>query len=1010
MDLQPILQGMHADVSLPITRLQDVPESFEEIEFISLRFKHRLRPGVFVEFLNEQLKISENVISVVIPDTETLRLAKGEYDLDLLYKKTNVNRPGGYEPYRLVTPAFQIVSESDKLTGVVNTEINIQTITIAGQILISRDGTNGASAFDIWKHYYGNETSTIEEYFSWVQQPANDAAAYFDLLVANFNEFNAAAVSSEQLRQTNESLRNTNEDARIVEEQLRKTKDLDRDLKEQERQLAEVERETLFDQMVDESTQATYSANTAASNANTAAGAQNTYNITAAIPLSAGSYYTKTTARAAVPAVSRKLGLVITYATADKIWYSEKYIGTTVAGWTTESNWEQVPDAAKLTQFETDLNEKVKDICLGGEVTFSANNFNNSGRYTGKSYDSSPSYVFSNFIQISEGYEVKANVTSGGSTGTNVITLFDINKNVILYVLGSSVNSISEYSVIAPYGCYYAVIGTTNALKYTSNYSIKYVPQVNGNATKYIKANADNILSIAVGGQLTVKNNVFTEIGRYTGLVKDTSASYRSTPVLEISALTEAVIKSFSGGSTGTNMITFLDSHLNVIDYVGGSTSNTLIEYKKNAPSNSVYVVFSTHISGLGVSNYQYLFNYTGIIPTEQKISIIENDGELEETFIISGTGAGTYQNCSINLDASVSGLHYESSIKGFDRVKIAYPSDLPGSSRQTIITDANDAVLLVAQESYGEVILNLPLNAEKIYASSGRPNTLVTLYKNSKTQKLEGLTDLIVGKNPLDKIKCPTTFVNCFQKIYFIGDSLTEGVFNTTTGVGSAANMSCSLPVYFKKHTGVEVYNAGIGSQGASMADNAYSWYYQATHDRPLATYDNRGNLITEENIGDCIVIYLGTNDVTRNGFDGNVETDIDLLNKENNAITAVGGYAYIIQTMREFRPKAPIFCVTISNDRHQPAQLIPANNKIRAIAAKFENTYIIDLEKYAETTINEQIVFSKFLKNSSHNNALGYSMRAKQYATYMDWIIYHNVDKFRNIQFILTNDDYDV
>jgi len=356
MDLQPILQGMHANVSLPITRLGDVPESFDEIEFISLRFKHRLRPGVFVEFLNEQLSISENVISVVIPDTDTLRLAKGEYDLDLLYKKTYVNRPGGYEPFRLVIPAFQIVSESDKLTGVVNTEINIQTITIAGQILISRDGTNGATAFEIWKHYYGNEESTIEEYFAWVQQPANDAAAAFDVLVNDFNTFNAAAVSAEQSRQTNESYRNTNEDARIVEEQLRKTKDLARDLKEDERQLAEAERETLFDQMVDESTQATSAANTAAAAATAAANAQNTYNVTLAVPLPAGTYYTKTTARTAVQSASRKLGLIITYATADKVWYTERFIGSAVSGWTTESNWEQVPDATQVAQVRADLN------------------------------------------------------------------------------------------------------------------------------------------------------------------------------------------------------------------------------------------------------------------------------------------------------------------------------------------------------------------------------------------------------------------------------------------------------------------------------------------------------------------------------------------------------------------------------------------------------------------------------------------------------------------------------
>ena len=130
-----------------------------------------------------------------------------------------------------------------------------------------------------------------------------------------------------------------------------------REQKEQTRQQNELSRGTTFTEKTQASEQATAAANTAA-------GAQNTYNVTVAIPLSAGSYYTKTTARAAVPTVSRKLGLVVTYATADKIWYSEKYIGTTVAGWATEENWEYVPTAANMATKtdKTELEQLRSDI------------------------------------------------------------------------------------------------------------------------------------------------------------------------------------------------------------------------------------------------------------------------------------------------------------------------------------------------------------------------------------------------------------------------------------------------------------------------------------------------------------------------------------------------------------------------------------------------------------------------------------------------------------------------
>ena len=66
------------------------------------------------------------------------------------------------------------------------------------------------------------------------------------------------------------------------------------------------------------------------------------YNITTAIPLTAGQYYTATTARAAVPVNVRKRGLELLYETSAGVWYSERFIGTSVADWTIVNNWEAV--------------------------------------------------------------------------------------------------------------------------------------------------------------------------------------------------------------------------------------------------------------------------------------------------------------------------------------------------------------------------------------------------------------------------------------------------------------------------------------------------------------------------------------------------------------------------------------------------------------------------------------------------------------------------------------------
>ena len=83
------------------------------------------------------------------------------------------------------------------------------------------------------------------------------------------------------------------------------------------------------------------------------------FNVTVSVPLTAGSYYTLSTAIAAVPTASKSLGLDLKFSTAANIWVVYRYKGSDLTGWATTTNWEHVPDAAKLSSLETDLNEKV---------------------------------------------------------------------------------------------------------------------------------------------------------------------------------------------------------------------------------------------------------------------------------------------------------------------------------------------------------------------------------------------------------------------------------------------------------------------------------------------------------------------------------------------------------------------------------------------------------------------------------------------------------------------------
>ena len=116
----------------------------------------------------------------------------------------------------------------------------------------------------------------------------------------------------------------------------------------------------------------------------------------------------------------------------------------------------------------------------------------------------------------------------------------------------------------------------------------------------------------------------------------------------------------------------------------------------------------------------------------------------------------------------------------------------------------------------------------------------------------------------------------------------------------------------------------------------------------------------------------------------------------------TSVGGYCEIIEKIKEIQPKAKIFLVTISRWRNSSGARTSANNRIKQIAQYYTNCYVVDTEKHDDPN------FDTYCINGSHNNALGYNLRARQLIAYIDWIIENNLADFRNVQFIGTNNDW--
>ncbi len=70
--------------------------------------------------------------------------------------------------------------------------------------------------------------------------------------------------------------------------------------------------------------------------------------------------------------------------------------------------------------------------------------------------------------------------------------------------------------------------------------------------------------------------------------------------------------------------------------------------------------------------------------------------------------------------------------------------------------------------------------------------------------------------------------------------------------------------------------------------------------------------------------------------------------------------------------------------------------------MADKFENTYVIDLFKYAPKYDKE---FKENYYLGGHMNPMGYYFTAQMISSYIDYIIRHNMSDFKEVGFIGTN-----
>lgn len=247
-------------------------------------------------------------------------------------------------------------------------------------------------------------------------------------------------------------------------------------------------------------------------------------------------------------------------------------------------------------------------------------------------------------------------------------------------------------------------------------------------------------------------------------------------------------------------------------------------------------------------------------------------------------------------------------------------------------------------------------------------------------------------NEKPLDTLVTDGGYCGVLRTIACVGDSLSSGEFESKDADGKTGYhdyYDYSWGQYLARMAGCTVHNFSRGGMSAK-------WY--------LDSFADQNDLWNPEKAAQAYIFALGVNDIYYTDIEFGSVDDIDLTDYNNNRETFVGCYAKIIQKYKEIQPKAKFFLMTLprANDtaeRNEKADRHAA--VLYQMAEMFDNTYIIDLRKYGPVYDKE---FSNLFYLGGHMNAMGYMFTAKLVASYIDYIIRHNMDDFRQIGFVGT------
>lgn len=250
---------------------------------------------------------------------------------------------------------------------------------------------------------------------------------------------------------------------------------------------------------------------------------------------------------------------------------------------------------------------------------------------------------------------------------------------------------------------------------------------------------------------------------------------------------------------------------------------------------------------------------------------------------------------------------------------------------------------------------------------------------------------DLLGDENerPLDRLVTDGGFFGIFRTVACVGDSLSSGEFEGTNDKGEKTYhdfYDYSWGQYIARMAGCKVYNFSRGGMTAKVYCDSFA---------------EENGFWNADKAAQAYIIAMGLNDLGgAKHVPGSID-DVCLADYNKNGDTVYGNYAKIVQRYKEIQPDAKFFFVTFPSDGQDEKKSEFHRNMLYKLAEVFDNCYVIDLMTYGPKYDSE---FKRNFYLGGHLNACGYMLTAKLISSYIDYIIRHNLEDFKQIGFIGT------